>query len=108
MEKIEKALDQQGEGFQSLARRGTPSTPTETVRLLLLSNDGSQRFYRLAERLAKRHNPWLGIVVLNLPSQELGLQFFGPNAAVKALLLDHKDWVCRFLESWLEESRTNR
>jgi hypothetical protein len=107
MEKIQKSLSQQSSGFQTLERRGVGSSPKEIVRLMLVSNDGSPRFYRTAERLIKEHEPWLALAVLNVDARELGRQFFGPEASVKALLLDHKEWVCRFLESWLEETRTN-
>jgi hypothetical protein len=111
LEKIEMLLDNESKGIV-MAHPGKKSQNTEKKlsRLLLLSNDGSDRFYRQAETILEKNNQRLAVVVLDSTSFDLGI-FFGASSktqskpkAVKALLIDKKDFVQHFFSKISEHS----
>jgi hypothetical protein len=108
LEKITAQIGSEEQGFAALQKRGQANTPKSSTRILLLCDEGSERFYRDALRLCRRHTPWVGLVRLQLAPSECASLFFGSQTStVKALLIDHKDWVKRFFETWLEDSSAN-
>lgn len=102
LEAIETNLQREQAG---LANRATNSTSGEVLervtRLLLVSEDGSERFYRAVESLAKRIGDRLLVCKLEVPANVLG-QFFGADANVKAILVTRKEFVGRVLTALLE------
>lgn len=101
------SLENQQEGLRKLKGRGQDATPRHITRLLLVCNGASTRFLRQVERAAQRHAPGLCVLRLDLDPETCGQLFFGSPRAVKAMLVDHKVWVSRFFESWLEQCLTN-
>jgi hypothetical protein len=62
-------------------------------RLLLLADDGADRFYRQVETLLRRHGPRVLAVVLEIDEHGLGELLFGPGRVARLLMLEHKQAV---------------
>jgi hypothetical protein len=97
LENIETLLRQEEAGYESLARRGMDSRPTAITRILCISDDGSDRFYRHCETLVSKYEPRILCLKLQSSSTALGSQFFGKEASVKAFLVEQKEFVERVL-----------
>lgn len=96
LESIESFLDDEEKGL-ALGRR--PEGESKISRLLLISNDGSERFYRHCESLLIRYTGRLVCLKINASSLILGQNFFGKEKAVKAMLVDRKDVMLKVLSS---------
>ena len=93
LENAERKLAAEERGLQMADRQiGAPSG-VRVSRLLLLANDGSERFYRQIEALLHRHGPRVLAVRLEVDQQELGGLLFGPGRVARLLLLEHKQAV---------------
>ncbi|MEN9529921.1 MAG: hypothetical protein RI932_1794 [Pseudomonadota bacterium] len=99
LENIESCLRREQQGLEALKKRQLAQDSGRISRLLLMSSDGSERFYRHCESLISGHADRLIGIRLNVQSQVLGQKFFGKDAQVKVLLVSHKDFVIRALES---------
>lgn len=99
LENIETLLQREETGYARLQARGHQSRPTAITRVLCVSNDGSERFYRHCESLVAKHAPRVLWLCLDLPSSALGAAFFGKDASVKALLVEQKEHVERVLRA---------
>jgi hypothetical protein len=66
-------------------------------RLLVVSGDGSERFYRQVEKLQDRFATRLEVLLLDCDQEALGAAAFGPGRRARALLIHHKNAVVRFL-----------
>jgi hypothetical protein len=99
LENIESCLRREQQGLDALKKRQLAHDSGRISRLLLMSSDGSERFYRHCESLLSGHADRLTGIRLNAQSQVLGQKFFGKDAQVKVLLVSHKDFVIRALES---------
>lgn len=75
-------------------------------RLILLSNDGTERFYRSVEWLAKDHQSRLLVCRLDIPGSEIGRILFGEERNIKLLLIDHKDTVSLVLQTLIHGNET--
>jgi len=89
---------------QQAGLKHAPATQIEAgkrrvSRLLVLSDDGSDRFYREVEKLLAVYSTRLEVLVLECDEVGLGEAIFGPGRAARAVLLDHKEAVVRFLET---------
>lgn len=110
LEAAEAALEAQRRGvgaIRSSALEASPLAPQRISRLLLVSDDGSDRFYRGISRLQQKYGAVLEILRLACNELELGAAAFGAGKRARALLVDHKDAVIRVLESldWIREER---
>lgn len=99
VEEAAKALSAQQEGLEQAPAAQVEAGRRRISRLLVLSNDGSDRFYRDVEKLCRAHSARLEAVVLECDEVELGEAIFGPGRAARAVLLDHKEAVVHFLET---------
>jgi hypothetical protein len=99
LENIESNLRREQQGLDSLKKRHLAQDAARMSRILIMSSDGSERFYRHCEALLSAHADRLVGIRLNVNSQALGQKFFGKDAQVKAVLVAHKDFVIRVLES---------
>lgn len=102
LEAAEAALEAQRRGVvaqRDSALHASPSAPQRISRLLLISDDGSDRFYRNVERLQRNHGAVLEVIRVTCDELRLGVAVFGPGKRVRAFLVDHKDAVVRVLES---------
>ena len=59
-------------------------------RLLILANDGAERFYRQVESLLQRHGPRVMAVRLQADAEQLGGLLYGPGRAARLLMIVHK------------------
>lgn len=96
LELITSNLANEQKGLK-MAKHAVPPTPRMS-RLLLLTQDGSERFYRDAESLLVKHGDRLAACVLAVDSAELG-SHVGAKGPVKALLIDDKTVLGEFLAS---------
>ncbi|MCA2961978.1 MAG: hypothetical protein IOD12_17140 [Silvanigrellales bacterium] len=104
LENIETLLQREEAGFIKLAARGQDTRPQALTRILVVSDDGSDRFYRHCESLVTRYAPRILCVRLALSSPALGETFFGKETVVKALLVEQKEYVQRVLKGMLLSS----
>jgi hypothetical protein len=97
-DKISLLMHREEVGIQALGQKST-----RLNRLLLVSNDGSERFYRHCETLGKRYENRLLCLKLEADSTVLGSKFFGSGKSVKAVLVCRVDAVVRVMLSIGEE-----
>jgi hypothetical protein len=93
---IDKLLSNERHGLQKVAG------PTDRVsRLLIVTNDGSPRFYRQLEFLHKRYGKRVLICLLDVDSAMMGNVLGCKDTHVKAVLLNRKTSVVNVLKSLL-------
>jgi hypothetical protein len=81
------------------AEKGAAPRGERVSRLLLLSNDGAERFYRHVESLIRRTGPRVLALQLNATASELGNAALGGDASVRLLLVSHREAVANTLLS---------
>ncbi len=102
LELAETRLAREQRGL-NMAERQTGNSRGERVsRLLLLADDGAERFYRNVEALLRRHSPRILAVLLETDSATLGELLFGPGSVARLLLLEHKEAVSHVLLSMVD------
>jgi len=97
LEGAEQALAAEEKGLRHAERGGAAPHGARVSRLLLLSDDGAERFYRQAESLLRRHAPRLVAVRLQTDAATLGGLLFGAGRPARALLLERKEAVAAAL-----------
>ena len=103
MELAENRLAREQRG-QSIADQKSGHSRGERVsRLLLLADDGAERFYRNVEALLRRHSPRVLAVLLESDSVTLGELLYGTGSFARLLLLEHKEAVSHVLLSMTDE-----
>jgi hypothetical protein len=90
LEAAEATLAAEQRGFAALPAAVAARQKPRISRVLLVSNDGAERFYRSVERLALTHASRVLVCVVDCPSPVLGELLYGPGAAVKLVLTAHK------------------
>ena len=93
LENAERKLAAEERGLQMADRQIGAPRGVRVSRLLLLANDGSERFYRHIEALLHRHGPRVLAVRLEVDEQGLGELLFGPGRVARLLMLEHKQAV---------------
>ena len=73
-------------------------------RLLVLADDGAERFYRQVESLLDRHGSRLLALRLDADEETLGGSVFGQGSRARLLMLDHKEAVSAFLLALVDHS----
>jgi hypothetical protein len=101
LEAAAAALDADARGLAALAARGVATAP-RVSRLLLVADDGAERFYRQVERLTRRHAPRVLTCRLVTPAVRLGSAALGRPVPVKAVLVQRKAAVARLLRAVAE------
>ena len=99
LERATTALDAQERGLARADRNAGVARGERISRLLLLADDGAERFYRHVESLVRRHAARVLVLRLDVDSAALGARVFGPGASAKLVLLDHKDAVAAALRA---------
>jgi len=66
-------------------------------RLLVIADDGAERFYRNVEGVVRRHAPRVLALRLSTDERMLGNLLFGPNQVARLLLVEHKNAVSAIL-----------
>jgi len=97
LECAQRALSAEERGLKHVDRKTGVERGSRVSRLLVLADDGSERFYRTVESLLRRHSP--RVLALRLPSDEceLGRLIFGHDQVARLLMVEHKDAVSAIL-----------
>jgi hypothetical protein len=96
-EGAERALATEDRGLKHVDRKTGVERGRRVSRLLVLADDGSERFYRDVEWLVNRHAPRILALRLYADEHALGTLLFGPNQVARLLLIAHKDAVSAVL-----------
>ena len=80
--------------------KGLPSGE-RVSRLLLISNDGSQRFYHHIERLLQLHARTLLGCMVDMEGSALGSLITGKERQIKVIMAEHKEVVSEILRTLL-------
>ena len=103
LERASDALAAEAKGLRLVderaAKQGGPTRGERVSRLLLLSNDGAERFYRHVESLLRRTGPRALALQLDVSASELGAAALGGDASVRLLLVSHREAVANTLLS---------
>lgn len=100
LESVAAMLDREERGLSALAARESGSTRvTRVSRVLLVANDGAERFYRGVERVARAHATRLLVCRVDAPATVLGRAVLGREAGIKAVLLQRKPHVTALLRA---------
>ena len=99
LERTEEVLATEARGLALVARRARRAPGTRVSRLLLLSDDGAERLYRNVERLALAHAPRVLVAMIAADAATLGRAATARDAAVKVVLVQHKQAVAALLRA---------
>lgn len=99
LEDVETALAKEEAGLSRAAATRTQSGHPRISRLLIVSADGSERFYRQVDQVKRRYAHRLEALLVEGDEFDLGGAVFGSGKRARAVLLDQKDAVIHFLES---------
>jgi hypothetical protein len=97
LENAERTLAAEERGLRMADRQSGLPRGVRISRLLLLANDGAERFYRHIEALLRRHGPRVLAVCLEIDENGLGELLFGPHCVARLLMLEHKQAVASVL-----------
>ena len=103
LEKAETLLKAEDRGLRMADRKSGASRGGRLSRLLILSADGSERFYRQVASLLKRYEPRVAAVCVTMDARELGRMLFGAEASVRLVMIDHKETVGAVLLALAEQ-----
>jgi hypothetical protein len=102
LENIEAVLGREQKGLDVRRLRSGSGATDRTSRLLVIADDGSERFYRECEALLVRYaDRVLGLRVDAPPGRLAGL--FGPDALIKVLLVSERASVVPVLLSLVDQ-----
>ena len=99
LEAISAKLNREERGITNLREDKGLSTGERVSRLLLLSSDGAERFYRHIERLLQAHAPRLFGCMVDMDGSALGDLVTGREKQVKVVMADHKRVVAEILRA---------
>jgi len=97
LESIEQHLDAELKGLKALQSQPGQDQKQRLSRLLLLSNDGSERFYHSAESILLRHGDRTLGCVIDATADQLGQGVTKKSNPAKALLIDERKALEVFL-----------
>lgn len=93
LESAERSLAAEERGLRMADRQSGVTRGVRVSRLLLLANDGAERFYRNVEAMLHRHGPRVLAVLLEMDAGGLGELLFGPGSIARLVMLEHKQAV---------------
>lgn len=102
LEFLAQTLDKEQKGLRLVQERTGQPPAHRASRLLIITNDGSERFYRDAERLLILHSDRVLGVRLDASGEELGAAFSSKGKAVKALMIDDRVALGLFLSAYAD------
>ncbi len=100
LEGAESRLASEEAGIDRVPEGSAGDRPSRSriSRLLIVSGDGSERFYRRVEKIHQRFSKRLEVLLVEADEFDLGASAYGRGRKARALLLTHKDAVSRFLD----------
>jgi hypothetical protein len=102
LELMAELLAKEQKGLKLVQEKTGQAPPARASRLLILASDGSDRFYREAERLLARHGDRLLAMVVEATGEELGAAYSSKDKAVKALMINDRDAMALFLGAYAD------
>jgi hypothetical protein len=105
LEAAEEKLSRERQGLLKMQQEQGLVVGKRISRLILVADDGTDRFYRSVEWLAKDHQSRLLVCRLNVPGMEIGRILFGEERNIKLLLIDHKDTVSLIFQTLVPEEK---
>lgn len=90
LETAEAALGAERRGFEALDAETRARQGRRISRVLVVSDDGAERFYRGVERVALAHAPRVLVCRIACTSADLGSTVFGSGEVAKLVLTNHK------------------
>lgn len=97
LESAERALAAEERGLRMADRQIGVTRGIRVSRMLILANDGAERFYRNVETMLHRHGPRVLSVLLEIDASALGELLFGPGSIARLVMLGHKQAVSSVL-----------
>lgn len=101
LEHIDQILNSEKKGLDALRQKQKTAPANRVSRLLLIANDGTERFYRACETTLIRHSDRVLCLHLDVPSARLSRNLFGEAQLVKSLLVSDREAVAHVLFSLL-------
>lgn len=99
LEAAQAALDAERRGLDALPATEARRQGGRVSRLLMVANDGAERFYRHVERLLLANAPRVLACVVDCDSATLGALLFEPGAIAKLVLVERKSAVSAILRA---------
>lgn len=93
LQSAQERLDREERGLKLADKRQETNRGGRISRLLILSGDGSRRFYRKVESLLRHYAPRVLAICIETDAATLGEMVFGPGRLVRLLMIEHKDAV---------------
>jgi hypothetical protein len=90
LETAERTLAAEERGLRLADKSSGVKRGARVSRLLLLADDGSDRFYRQVENLLRRHGPRVLAIRLDVDAAGLGAPLFGTGRATRLLMIQHR------------------
>lgn len=90
LETADATLAAEQRGFAALSPAVAARQRPRISRVLMVTNDGAERFYRGVERLALTHAPRVLACLVDCASPTLGEILYGPDTVVKLVFTAHK------------------
>ena len=103
LENAQRRLAAEERGIRLADQRSEVPRGVRVSRLLLLTDDGGERFYRHVETLLRRHGPRVLAVRLEIDASVFGELLFGPGHLVRLLMIEHKEAVSTVLLATIEQ-----
>lgn len=97
LDQIERLLVKEAHGILLLRKKTGQPEVSRLSRLLLLSNDGSERFYHKVDSILKAHGTRTWAVVIDTTAETLGKLALPMGTPVKGLLLADRTALELFL-----------
>jgi hypothetical protein len=97
LENADRKLAAEGRGLDLVDQKSGISRGERVSRLLVLADNGAERFYRQVEKLIRQHGPRVLALRLDVKAETLGQMLFGSGHRVLLLLLAHKEAVSAML-----------
>lgn len=97
LEDARRCLEDEQRGLRLADSQSGVQRGIRVSRLLVLSADGAERFYRSVESLLRMHGPRLLALRLDVDAATLGELVFGHGRSARLVMLEHKDAVSEVL-----------
>jgi hypothetical protein len=102
LEGAESKLAAESRGLGLVDQKSGAQRGERVSRLLVLADDGAERFYRQLEKLLRQHGPRVLALRLDVSAETLGQTVFNQGDRVLLLMLDHKEAVSNMLLALIE------
>ena len=100
-EAVSRKLSNEKAGIAHAREQSDVPQGERISRLILLSNDGAERFYRHVEQLLRSHAPRVLGCLLDADARTLGKLITGKDRQIKLAMAEHKEAVSEILRAIL-------